>query len=167
LSADIRVTAPTGYEVSLSSGSDYASSVEVARVGTTVSKTQIYVRLKAGDAGAVAANNIVVSVEANSLSQNVAIPASTISAADTYIDRMHGNSTSYECGSYSAPELDDGDMVSGTDCQKNYAIFQGWVTADQINLDGTLKAGATVISEGSEMTASGTTYYSVWEAVAE
>ena len=162
LSASILVTAPTGYEVSLSNGSDYASSVEVARVGTTVSKTQIYVRLKAGDAGAVAANNIVVSVEVNSLSQNVAIPASTISAADTYIDRMHGASTQYMCGSYNAPNLSDDDSLSGTDCQKNYPTFQGWVAESDINLDGTLKAGATIISNGAAMTATGITYYSIW-----
>ena len=162
LSADIRVTAPTGYEVSLSSGSGYAAYIDVARVGTTVSKTQIYVRLKAGDAGAVAANNIVVSVEANSLSQNVAIPASTISAADTYIDRMHGASTQYMCGSYNAPNLSDDDSLSGTDCQKNYPTFQGWVAESDINLDGTLKAGATIISNGAAMTATGITYYSIW-----
>ncbi len=162
LSADIRVTAPTGYEVSLSSGSGYAAYIDVARVGTMVSKTQVYVRLKAGDAGAVAANNIVVSVEANSLSQNVAIPASTISAADTYIDRMHGASTQYMCGSYNAPNLSDDDSLSGTDCQKNYPTFQGWVAESDINLDGTLKAGATIISNGAAMTATGITYYSIW-----
>jgi len=167
LSASISVAAPTGYEVSLSSGSGYGSSVEVTRVGTTVSKTQVYVRLKAGDAGAVAAANVVVSVEANSLSQNVAIPASTIAAADTYIDRMHGAEPTNECGSYSAPVLDDGDMETGTDCQKNYAIFQGWVAEDDINLDGTLKAGATIVAGGASKTASGTTYYSIWEALVE
>ena len=162
LSASIRVTVPTGYEVSLSSGSGYAAYIDVARVGTAVAKTQVYVRLKAGDSGAVAANNVVVSVEANSLSQNVAVPASVISAADVYIDRMHGNSTTYECGSYSAPNLSDGDKSSGTDCQKAYYDFQGWVAESDINLDGTLKAGATVISNGTAMTASGTTYYSIW-----
>ena len=167
LSASISVAAPTGYEVSLSSGSGYGSSVEVTRVGTTVSKTQVYVRLKAGDAGAVAAANVVVSVEANSLSQNVAIPASSIAAADTYIDRMHGAEPTNECGSYSAPVLDDGDMETGTDCQKNYAIFQGWVAEDDINLDGTLKAGATIVAGGASKTASGTTYYSIWEALVE
>ena len=156
------MTAPTGYEVSLSSGSGYAGSIEIERVGTAVSKTQIYVRLKAGDAGAVAANNIVVSVEANSLSQNVAIPASVISAADTYIDRMHGASTQYMCGSYNAPNLSDDDSLSGTDCQKNYPTFQGWVAESDINLDGTLKAGATIISNGAAMTATGITYYSIW-----
>ena len=166
LSASIRVAAPTGYEVSLSSGSGYADYIDVVRVGTAVAKTQIYVRIKTGQSVGSPSGNVVVSVSEDELSKNVVV-SGTVSAADTYIDQMHGNSTTYQCGSYSAPDLDNGDMETGTDCQKNYAIFQGWAAASDINLDGTLKAGATVISDGTAMTASGTTYYSVWEAVDE
>ena len=166
LSAGIHVAAPTGYEVSLSSGSGYDDAIDIARVGTAVAKTQVYVRIKTEQSAGSPSGNVVVSVSDDGLSKNVAV-SGTVSAADTYIDRMHGNSTTYKCLSYNAPDLDDGDMETGTDCEKNYAIFQGWVAADDINLDGTLKAGATVISEGTSMTASGTTYYSVWEAVAE
>ena len=166
LSAGIHVAAPTGYEVSLSSGSGYDDAIDIARVGTAVAKTQVYVRIKTEQSAGSPSGNVVVSVSDDGLSKNVAV-SGTVSAADTYIDRMHGNSTTYKCLSYNAPDLDDGDMETGTDCEKNYAIFQGWVAADDINLDGTLKAGATVISEGTSMTASGTTYYSVWEALAE
>lgn len=45
LTANITVTAPTGFEVSLSSGSGYASSVSIAYGTGTVSSTTVYVRV--------------------------------------------------------------------------------------------------------------------------
>ncbi|MCF8214756.1 MAG: hypothetical protein K9I92_06335, partial [Chitinophagaceae bacterium] len=42
----ITATAPTGYEVSLSSGSGYASSVSIAATSGTVATTTVYLRLK-------------------------------------------------------------------------------------------------------------------------
>jgi hypothetical protein len=45
---NITVTAPTNYEVSLSSGSAYAASVSVPYTSGDLSSTQIFVRLKAG-----------------------------------------------------------------------------------------------------------------------
>jgi hypothetical protein len=48
LTADITVTAPTNFEVSLTSGSGFGSSVMLTQSGGTVSSTNIYVRLVAG-----------------------------------------------------------------------------------------------------------------------
>lgn len=45
---DITVTAPTNYEVSLNSGSGYATSINVPYASATLGSTPIYVRLKAG-----------------------------------------------------------------------------------------------------------------------
>ncbi|MFN5020774.1 MAG: hypothetical protein ACK5GP_03885, partial [bacterium] len=44
--SSITVTAPTGYEVSLSSGAGYASSVSIAPTSGTVNTTTVYIRLK-------------------------------------------------------------------------------------------------------------------------
>lgn len=48
LTTDITVTAPTNFEVSLTSGSGYASAVTVTQTGGIVAITDIYVRLTSG-----------------------------------------------------------------------------------------------------------------------
>lgn len=48
LTNDITVTAPTNFEVSLTSGSGFGSSVTLTQSGGTVAPTDIYVRLAAG-----------------------------------------------------------------------------------------------------------------------
>lgn len=48
LTADISVTAPTNYEISLTSGSGYTSPITLTQTGGTVTSTTIYARLKAG-----------------------------------------------------------------------------------------------------------------------
>ena len=54
LTADMALTAPTGYEISLSSGSGYASTLTLTQSGGTVAATTIYVRLSASAAAGVA-----------------------------------------------------------------------------------------------------------------
>lgn len=48
LTNDITVTAPTNFEVSLTSGSGFASSVTVTQTSGTVANTEVFVRLAAG-----------------------------------------------------------------------------------------------------------------------
>ncbi|MDD3321761.1 MAG: GEVED domain-containing protein, partial [Paludibacter sp.] len=48
LTANIVVTAPTNYEISLSTDSSYSSSLSLALTGTRVNPTYVYVRLKSG-----------------------------------------------------------------------------------------------------------------------
>jgi hypothetical protein len=48
LTNDLVVTSPSDYEVSLTSGSGYGSSVTITPTSGTVSSSCIYVRLKAG-----------------------------------------------------------------------------------------------------------------------
>ncbi|WP_207895922.1 lamin tail domain-containing protein [Hymenobacter gummosus] len=55
LTTDITVTAPTGYEVSLSSGSGFGATVAVPQTGGTASST-VYVRLSGAGSGTVAGN---------------------------------------------------------------------------------------------------------------
>lgn len=61
LTADILVTAPTDFEVSLTSDGTYASSVSLTQTGGIVSTTPIYVRLVANKATNTYTGDIVVS----------------------------------------------------------------------------------------------------------
>jgi hypothetical protein len=62
LTADITITAPTGYEVSLSSTSGYTSSLTVSKdANGTVASTPVFLRLKAGVAAGTSGNYTFIS----------------------------------------------------------------------------------------------------------
>jgi hypothetical protein len=75
LTNNITVTAPTNYEVSLTSGSGFASSVQVNQTSGSVPTTTIYVRL---NAGAVGAHNGDITVTSGVLSETLALNGNTI-----------------------------------------------------------------------------------------
>jgi hypothetical protein len=82
LTGNLTVTPPAGYEVSLSSGSGYTTSLSIPASGTLAS-TQVYVRLAATTAvngGAGYTGNITVSGGGAS-SQTIATASSTVSKA--------------------------------------------------------------------------------------
>ena len=60
LTANLTVTAPTGFEVSTSSGSGFGSSVSLTPTSGTVSSTPIYVRLAASSTGGAVSGNVTV-----------------------------------------------------------------------------------------------------------
>jgi len=62
LSNNITVTAPTGYNVSLSPSSGYASSITINKGSGTVASTTVYVRLTGATAGTISGNIAVASV---------------------------------------------------------------------------------------------------------
>jgi hypothetical protein len=61
LSANITVTAPKGFQVSLSTGSWYVGSLTLIQSGGLVLDTIVYVRLAAADAVNTYSGNIVLS----------------------------------------------------------------------------------------------------------
>jgi hypothetical protein len=71
LQDDITVTAPTGFEVSLSSGSGYGTSVAIPFGSGTVADTDVYVRLTGAAAGSFVGNIEVSSPLAVSQTINV------------------------------------------------------------------------------------------------
>lgn len=106
---NITVTASTNFEVSLSSGSGYAASVNVPYTSATLSATPIYVRISAAAAlGAVSgtatasgggATDVAVNVSGNVLSSEPTIQASSIDLSNFVdhgmdIDWINGNGTS-------------------------------------------------------------------------
>ena len=78
LSGNLVVTAPTGFSVSTTSGSGWASSVSLTPAGGTVSSTLIYVRMNALASNPTAANVVCSSTSASSV--NVAVSGSVIAA---------------------------------------------------------------------------------------
>lgn len=71
LTANVVVTAPTGYEVSLSSGVNYSNSVTIIPISGTVSATVVYVRLSIAATGAPSGNIAVTSTGASSSNKAV------------------------------------------------------------------------------------------------
>lgn len=75
----ITVTAPANYEVSLSSGSGYASSVTIANAaGGTLAATPIYARLKSGLSINTYNGNIVILGGGASTSQSVSVTGAVV-----------------------------------------------------------------------------------------
>ncbi|RYU74634.1 beta strand repeat-containing protein, partial [Hymenobacter persicinus] len=71
LTADLTVTAPAGYEVSLSQATGFAASVSLTPASGTVASTTVYVRLTGAASGSFAGNVAVTS--AGATTQNVAV----------------------------------------------------------------------------------------------
>jgi len=70
LANDIILTAPVDYEISITSGSAFSSSITLAQVGGVVASTSVYIRLKAG----LAVSNF--DNEAVTVSSTLAVPKS-------------------------------------------------------------------------------------------
>jgi predicted secreted protein len=88
LTADLVVTAPTGYEVSLTSGSGYGSSVSLTQTGGNVATTTIYVRMATSASGTMAGNVTVTSTGVTT--KNVAVTglASNLSASSYIVSNV-------------------------------------------------------------------------------
>ena len=80
LTANITATAPAGYEISLASGSGFASSITLTRSGTAVAATTIYVRLQ-GSASNNASGNIAFT-STGATTRNVATGTATVNGAN-------------------------------------------------------------------------------------
>jgi hypothetical protein len=71
LSADITVTAPTDFQVSLTAGTGFGSSVVLIQSSGTVSTTPVYVRFNRGSAGTSTGNVNATSTGASAVSVSV------------------------------------------------------------------------------------------------
>lgn len=93
MTAGILVTPPAGFEVSLSAGSGFGSSVTVGSAGT-IASTTVYVRLSAIAIPNTYSGNIVLS-SAGATNVNVATVASTVSAKGLTITGVSANNKIY------------------------------------------------------------------------
>jgi hypothetical protein len=117
MTAGILVTPPAGFEVSLSAGSGFGSSVTVGSAGT-IASTTVYVRLSAVAIPNTYSGNIVLS-SAGATNVNVATVASTVSAKDLTITGVTANNKIYNAnttatlsGSPTLVGIVGGDMVT-------------------------------------------------------
>ncbi|OFY92969.1 MAG: hypothetical protein A2491_04670 [Bacteroidetes bacterium RIFOXYC12_FULL_35_7] len=89
-SGNIVVTAPSGFEVSTSSGSGYASSINVAYASNALSNTTIYTRLTAGSSAGTYSGNIT-NAGGGAATKNVAVSGAVIKGEPT------NDPTSFNC----------------------------------------------------------------------
>ncbi len=87
-SGDITVTAPTGYQVSLTSGSGFANSINVPYTGGALSSTTIYVIFAPSAADQIFSGNIVCSGGGAS-SVNVALTGNSYIASTVLFDNFN------------------------------------------------------------------------------
>jgi hypothetical protein len=79
LTGNLTVTPPSGFEVSLSESSDYASTLTLTPSSGSITATQVFARLSANSSVDTYSGNVTVSGGGAS-SKTVAIPTSTVSA---------------------------------------------------------------------------------------
>ena len=143
ISGGILVTPPAGYQVSLASGSGYASTVTVTGSGT-IASTPIYVRLSstATVAGSPYSGNIVLSSGATSV--NFATASSTVISKALTINGITANNKLFD-GNTDA-------TLSGT------AALVGIVNSDVVTLGGTAVATFASSAVGTGIAVSVTGY---------
>ncbi|MEC4004805.1 YDG domain-containing protein, partial [Flavobacterium sp. SUN052] len=144
MSAGILVTPPSGYEVSLTSGGTFTSTVTVGASGT-IASTPVYVRIKSNAtvAGSPYSGNIVLT-SASATTVNVATVSSSVTAKALTISGITANNKVFD-GNTSA-------TLSGT------ASLVGVVNSDVVTLGGTAVATFASSSVGTAIPVSVTGY---------
>lgn len=133
LTGDLTVTPPSGFEVSLSSGSGYTTSLTVPASGTLAS-TLIYVRLAATTAFGTYSGNIVIS-GGGATSQNVAIASSSVAKKALTITGLTGDNKIYDRTTTAS--------VSGT------PAYVGLENGETFSVSGTPSATFATVSVGA------------------
>ena len=82
LSDDITITPPSGYEVSITSGSSFASSLVLTQSGGSVPSSTIYIRLSSSASNGASGNVALTSSGASTI--NFATGAGTVNSAPTF-----------------------------------------------------------------------------------
>ena len=84
LTNDIVITAPAGFEISLTSGSGFSSLLNLTPTSGNVTTTTIFVRLSSATAGSYGGSgNDITHTSTGATTQNVAIPASSVNSNPT------------------------------------------------------------------------------------
>jgi len=122
LSGDLSVSAPSGFEISTSSGSGYGSSLNLGATSGTVSSTTIYVRLAATTAAGTYSGNVSVS-GGGATTQNVANGSSTVAPKALTITGLSGVNKVYDRTTTAS--------TTGT------ASFSGLVNGESFSVTGT------------------------------
>lgn len=138
MAAGILVTPPAGFEVSLSAGSGFASTVTVGAAGT-IASTPVYVRLAATTAPGSYSGNIVLS-SSGATSVNVATVSSTVSTKALTITSPAVTPKEYD--------RTNAAVITGT--------LTGAVNGDILSLNGTGTFAIVTVGSGIGVTSTST-----------
>lgn len=135
LTANLIVTAPAGYQVSLNPDSDFVTVLQLGPDSGTVPTTTLYLRLRANTPfGAVAAGNVTAASQ-DAMTQNLLVPIGNVSAKELTITGLTGRDKEYDRsteGSYTGtPVLQGvlpGDVADVTLDSSNAVAFFSQVT---------------------------------------
>jgi hypothetical protein len=156
LTEDIEIAAPTDFEISTTSGSDYASTLKLSQSGGSVAATPVYVRFNRTTAGTSSGN--IVHTSSGATTQNVAVSGTAGTAAGWtayndggYIDgQISTNITTYAC------------YTNGTSgLLKNYADGSNTPVTMTVTTSGTVSSQLTSSYYGAEPN-SGTDAYTTF-----
>jgi hypothetical protein len=112
--SNIAITAPTDYEISLSSGSGYATSLNVPYTSATLASTPIYVRLKAGLAIASYNSEIVTNAGGGATTVNVTCSGSVTAAPSPLLSLGSSTLTGFTYVVGSGPSVSQSYNLSGS-----------------------------------------------------
>ncbi len=155
----ITVTAPADYEVSLTSGSGYASSINVACAGATLASTPIYVRLKSG---------LTVGTYNSELIANAGGGAATVNVTcnGNVSDVITGpcfseNFNNFTTGTHASPGSTD---ISTT--LDSYTQTTGWAGSKVFSAGGEVKLGSSsaagyLVSPAIDLSAGGSVSFDI------
>ncbi|MEI7420845.1 MAG: glycine-rich protein, partial [Prolixibacteraceae bacterium] len=151
LTADITVTAPTGFEVSTSSSTGYASSITLTQSGGIVSAASVYVRMTSSATGTLSGNVVLTTTGATPV--NVAT-SGTVNAVTAIGSQSAGTQTQCLNGSFTAITL----TATGT----TPFTYQWYSNSSASNSGGTSLVsanGAQTNSYTPQTNVAGTLYY--------
>lgn len=147
LTGDLTVTPPSGFEVSLSSGSGYSSPLTIPASGT-LGSTAVYVRLAAATAFGTYSGNVTIS-GGGATSKTVATASSAVAKKGLTITGLTGSSKIYDrtttasftgTAAYSGLENGEAFSVSGTPSATFATATVG--TAKPITITGYIEPSA-------------------------
>jgi gliding motility-associated-like protein len=132
LTADLVVTAPTGYEVSLTTGTGFATSVSITPTTGTVATTTIYVRLAATAINGTSGNITLTSTNATTI--NVATGTAVVSPIAVIAAKT---ATICSASPFSVTP------VNGTDVVPADTLYT-WTVVDNPNVTGAVNNSGSV-----------------------
>ncbi len=150
LTNDITITAPTGFEISTTSGSGYGSTLILTQASGIVASTTIYVRMAASATGTPSGNITLVSAVANT--QNVAASGSVYVAPTTQAYSVY-------CSPVAGSQLTI-NWTNGNGTKRAVFVKAGSGTITNPTDNTTYTASAGWNSKGTQLGTSG--YYCVY-----
>ncbi|MES2546044.1 MAG: T9SS sorting signal type C domain-containing protein [Bacteroidota bacterium] len=122
LSANLILTAPTDYEISLASGSGFGSSLALTPVSGTVNATTIYTRLKAGLAVGTYNNEIISATSTSATTKTVTCSGNVTASITPTISLTPTTLTGFTYAVGTGPSANQTFTASGSNLTANITL---------------------------------------------